>query len=163
MRRHRGYAGDAGVLVVGAGTAGWQLVRALRERDADLPITLLTACSGDIYDKPMLSVAVARGLDPATMAREAGADAARRLGIRLLAHTHALHVDTRLKTLRTSRGKLHWRQLVLAHGAAPALPAVLPPGLVWRGQRPGLLPAPARLAGPGTAAGGHHRRRPGRL
>ena len=154
MRRPRGYAADAGVLVVGAGTAGWQLVRALRERDADLPITLLTACSGDVYDKPMLSVAVARGLDPATLAREAGADAARRLGIRLLAHTHALHVDTRLKTLRTSRGTLHWRQLVLAHGAAPALPAVLPPGLVWRVNdlacyqrlRATLGPAPQQVA-----------------
>ena len=35
---------DAGVVIVGAGCAGWQMAQALREHDADLPITIVTDC-----------------------------------------------------------------------------------------------------------------------
>src|SRR5450830_1497573 len=44
--RHR-----AGVVIVGAGRAGWQMAEHLRAGDADLPITLVTNCTGDVYDK----------------------------------------------------------------------------------------------------------------
>ncbi len=123
---------DAGVLIVGAGRAGWQVAQALRERDAALAITLVCACAGDVYDKPQLSVAVARGIAVGALVREAAAAAAQRLNVRLIANTAAVHLDTATRTLRTTRGPLRWRQLVLAHGAEPALPAVLPPALVWR-------------------------------
>ena len=48
-----------GTVIVGAGRAGWQMAEALRARDAAMPITLVTDCNGDVYDKPMLSVAMA--------------------------------------------------------------------------------------------------------
>ncbi len=127
-----GRARQPGVLIVGAGRAGWQVAQALRERDASRPITVLSACAGDVYDKPLLSVAVARGLDPATMVRESAAAAARRLNVRLLSDTQAVAVDAPRRRLRSTRGTLRYSHLVLAHGAAPALPAVLPAALVWR-------------------------------
>ena len=65
--------GPAGVLIVGAGRAGWAMAQALRERDASLPITLVTRCAGDVYDKPMLSVAMARQLHDGALVRESGA------------------------------------------------------------------------------------------
>ena len=122
---------DAGTVIVGAGRAGWQMAQALRERDADMPITIVTSCSGDVYDKPMLSVAISRGIAPDRLARETAADAAMRLGVKLLAHTDAVRILPAARQLRTSRGTLRYRQLVLAHGAqARALPQ-LPASLCW--------------------------------
>lgn len=129
---HVAARGRAGVVIVGAGRAGWQMAQALRERDPAVPITVVAACSGDVYDKPQLSVAVARGVSPQALVRESAAACALRLNVRLLAHTQAVAIDAGRRRLRTTRGSLRWQQLVLAHGAAPVLPLELPPALVWR-------------------------------
>jgi len=121
-----------GVVIVGAGRAGWQIAQALRAGDAQLPITLVTACAGDVYDKPLLSVAMARNLAPQKLVKETGRDAARRLNVRLLPHTHAIRICTDTRHLRTTRGNLRYEQLVLAHGAQAKLPASLPAALCWR-------------------------------
>lgn len=132
--RGRGAAArhSAGVVIVGAGRAGWQMVQSLRERVADMPITLVTACNGDVYDKPLLSVALARGIPVERMAREAGADAAKRLGVRLLANTAAVRIQPASRQLRTSRGTLRYGQLVLAHGAQGRSLPQFPAALCWR-------------------------------
>jgi rubredoxin---NAD+ reductase len=123
---------DAGTVIIGAGRGGWQMAEALRERDADMPITLVTSCSGDVYDKPMLSVAMARAIAPEQLAHEKGSAAALRLGVRLIAHTDAVRVIAASRQLRTSRGTLRYRHLVLAHGAmARSLPQI-PPAMGWR-------------------------------
>lgn len=82
------------------------MAQALRERDADMPITLVTACSGDLYDKPMLSVAIARGMAVDKLARESGDQAAQRLGVRLLAHTQAVSITPAAATGVFSSRKL---------------------------------------------------------
>ena len=123
---------NAGTVIVGAGRAGWQMAQTLRERDADMPITLVTTCNGDLYDKPLLSVAMARGIAPDKLPRERGVDAASRLNVKLLAHTQAVRVVTSSRQLRTSRGTLRYKSLVMAHGAqARALPQ-FPAALCWR-------------------------------
>ena len=124
--------GDAGVVIVGAGRAGWQMAQALRERDADLPITLVAACDAAVYDKPLLSVALAKKLSLTALVKESAAAAAQRLNVRLLSRTHAVNVSTRANTLRTTRGSLRYRHLVLAHGAVPRDVAQLPASLCWR-------------------------------
>lgn len=126
-QRHR-----AGVVIVGAGRAGWQMAESLRAQDATVPITLVTTCNADVYDKPMLSVAMARGIAPDKLVKERGVDAARRLKVRLMAHTYAIHIDRGTRHVRTTRGTLRYDQLVLAHGAQAALPAELPASLCWR-------------------------------
>ena len=145
-RRTWPHAGSAGVVIVGAGRAGWQMAQALRERDAALPITMVAACSADVYDKPQLSVAVARGVSPQALVRESATACALRLNVRLLANTHAVAIDAERRRLRTTRGSLRWQQLVLAHGAAPVLPPELPTGAGVACQRPRRVPAAARLA-----------------
>ena len=123
---------SAGTVIVGAGRAGWQMAQALRAQDAAMPITLVTSCNGDVYDKPLLSVAMARGIAADKLSREKGADAALRLNIKLLANTNAIRITPSSRQLRTSRGTLRYQHLVLAHGAqARALPQ-FPPGLCWR-------------------------------
>lgn len=124
--------GTPGVVIVGGGRAGWQMAEALRALDTDLPITLVSACAADVYDKPLLSVAMARQMDPARLVKETGGEAAKRLGVRLLAHTDAVRICPDTRSLRTTRGTLRYDQLVLAHGAMAALPPALPATLVWR-------------------------------
>jgi len=121
-----------GVVIVGAGRAGWAVAQALREADAQLPITVLSACNGDVYDKPMISVAVARGLAPEAMVRESAAHAAARLNVRLRCSTQAVAIEPQARRLRTSRGTLRYSHLVLAHGAESVLPPVLAAHQVWR-------------------------------
>ena len=128
----RGKGARAGVVIVGAGRAGWQMAQSIREVDADVPITLVTACSGDVYDKPLLSVAMAKHIALEQLVRETGAQAAQRLGVTLLAQTQATRICTRTQTLHTTRGKHAYEQLVLAHGAQAALPPNMPAELCWR-------------------------------
>ena len=127
-----------GVVIVGAGRAGWQVAQALRaaghagHAGHSGAITIISACPGDVYDKPMLSVAVARGLDLDRLVRESADAAAARLQVHLLSGTQAVSIDADSRRLRTTRGSLRYSHLVLAHGAEPVLPAALPAALVWR-------------------------------
>lgn len=61
----RGKGARAGVVIVGAGRAGWQMAESIRDVDADVPIAL------------------------EQLVRETGAQAAQRLGVNLLAQTQA--------------------------------------------------------------------------
>jgi rubredoxin-NAD+ reductase len=121
-----------GVVIVGAGLAGRAVAEAIRCLDGAVPITMVTACAGDVYNKPELSVALARGLSPEAICRETGSDMARRLRVRLLASTFAVGVSPAQHVLRTTRGSVGYSHLVLAQGAKPALPAALPGNLAWR-------------------------------
>lgn len=125
-------AAAAGVVIVGAGRAGWAVAEALRAQDAELPITLVSACAADVYDKPLLSVALAKRIAADRLVRETGAAAAQRLGIKLMAHTQATRVCARTRQLTTTRGTLPFGELVLAHGAQVALPPTLPAERCWR-------------------------------
>jgi len=123
---------EPGVVIVGAGRAGWHLAQVLREHDAEIPITIITSCAGDIYDKPLLSVAMVRQITPEKLVKESGVEAARRLNVRLLAQTHAIRICQDTRQLRTTRGSIRYDHLVLAHGAQAALPPALPASLCWR-------------------------------
>ena len=123
---------ETGVVVVGAGLAGWAAVEAIRELDGDVPITLVCACSGDRYHKPELSVALSRGLTADKLVRETALNAASRLGIRLLNNTFATGLTPSGKQLRTTRGTLKYTKLILAQGSRPQLPAGLSSDHCWR-------------------------------
>ena len=123
---------SAGTIIVGAGRAGWQMAQALRVQDATMPITLVTSCNGDVYDKPLLSVAMARGIAVNKLPREKGAVAAQRLNVKLLANTQAIRITPSSRQLRTSRGTLRYQHLVLAHGAQARQLPQFPPSLCWR-------------------------------
>ncbi|WP_284451308.1 FAD-dependent oxidoreductase [Methylophaga thalassica] len=121
-----------GVVVVGAGMAGWSAVKAIRTLDSDIPITMISGCSANIYHKPELSIAISRGLKKKDLIRETAADAASRLGIRLYSDTFVVGLSTVSHQIRTTRGTIKYTHLILAQGARPALPSVLPEHLCWR-------------------------------
>ena len=123
---------NPGVVIVGAGRAGWQMAQTLRAQDAVMPITVVTACNGDVYDKPLLSIAMARGIAVDKLPRETGAEAAHRLNVTLLAHTQAIRITPASRQLRTTRGTLAYQHLVLAHGAESKALSQFPAALCWR-------------------------------
>ena len=123
---------NTGVVIVGAGVAGWSAVEAIRVLDENIPITVITACSGDVYSKPELSVALTRGSTPTTLKRETGAEAAARLRVRLVSETFAIGLSSSTRTVRTTRGHFRFTDLVIAQGAKSSAPPCLPAELSWR-------------------------------
>jgi rubredoxin-NAD+ reductase len=125
-------ARGVGVVIVGAGHAGWAAAEAMRAQDPLVPITLVTACEGDRYLKPELSIAMRRHSSRESLVRETGVASAARLQVRLMSETFAVGLSPALHQLRTTRGNLQYSSLILAQGARPALPEGLPAHLCWR-------------------------------
>ncbi|MFG1461432.1 FAD-dependent oxidoreductase [Xanthobacter sp. DSM 24535] len=121
-----------GVVIVGGGIAGRTAAEAVRALDGEIPITMVTACAGDVYHKPELSIALARGLSEQRLRKESGAHMAARLGVRLLDGAFAISLAPERHRLHTTRGPLAYSHLILAQGARPALPPALPADLCWR-------------------------------
>ncbi|MDN4546762.1 FAD-dependent oxidoreductase [Pseudomonas sp. C32] len=123
---------EPSIVIVGAGLAGWAAVEAIRALDAETPITLISACVGNLYHKPELSVALSRGMTADAIVRESANDAATRLGVKLYTETFVVGLATGSHQLRTTRGTLKYTKLILAQGAKPILPPEFPPHLCWR-------------------------------
>ena len=121
-----------GVVIVGAGHAGWAAAEAVRAQDANVSITIVTACDADRYLKPELSIAMRRGSSRESLVRETGRASAERLRVRLLTQTYAVGLSPSLHQLRTTGGILRYTSLILAQGAQPVLPALMPAHLCWR-------------------------------
>ncbi|WP_413163200.1 NADH:flavorubredoxin reductase NorW [Aeromonas salmonicida] len=112
------------ILVIGSGFAAQQLVKSLRKLDAEQPIRLITADSGDEYNKPDLSHVVSRGCTAAAMTRLSGSDFAEQQRIALLPHCPVLGIDPARHIVMTGQGEFAYGQLVLATGASAARPAI---------------------------------------
>lgn len=117
---------DAGIsreiVVIGSGFAAQQLVKSLRKLDWDQPIRLITADSGDEYNKPDLSHVVSRGCPAAAMTRQSGSDFAEQQRIALLPHCPVHGIDPVRRLVLTEQGEFPYGKLVLATGASAARP-----------------------------------------
>ncbi|MBF4490274.1 FAD-dependent oxidoreductase [Psychrobacter sp. N25K4-3-2] len=131
-----------GIVIIGAGLAGWHVIDAIRAKDKDIPITLVTADSGDRYHKPMLTMAISQKKSAADLVRATGVDAAEAANVKLLANTQVTDVDTTTQQLQlisalrsdpanTDYATISYGKLVLAMGAHPIFPKSLPEELVW--------------------------------
>ena len=116
------------IVVVGAGLAGWTVVREVRKLDAATPIVVVTADSGDFYAKPSLSNAFAQKKAPAQLVTTPAARMVETLNVTLMPFTRVDSIDTTARTLRTTASDtaggtaaadLPYRDLVLALGALP--------------------------------------------
>ncbi|MDN6274886.1 FAD-dependent oxidoreductase [Psychrobacter sp.] len=133
---------ENGIVIIGAGLAGWHVVDAVRAKDKDIPITLITADSGDRYHKPMLTMAISQKKSAADLVRATGADAAEAANIKLLANTQVTDIDAASQQLQlvsalrsdpvyTNYATADYGKLILAMGAHPIFPKSLPENLVW--------------------------------
>ncbi|RPH19881.1 MAG: rubredoxin [Alteromonadaceae bacterium TMED7] len=125
------FSKQPGIVVVGAGTAGWSVIEAIRKVDTEVPITLVSACNGHRYHKPELSVAISRGLDGEKLVKETAEQAGKRLQVKLLTSTFAVSINSSVNELRTTRGTVQYTQLILAQGAKPFLPEELSSEKCW--------------------------------
>lgn len=124
------------VVIIGAGLAGWHVIDAIRIKDKDIPITLITSDNADRYHKPMLTMAISQNKRPIDLVRATGADAAKAANITLLAHTQVSDIDSSSQQLQLTDSNSHtstieYGKLVLAMGAHPIYPKSLPKDLVW--------------------------------
>lgn len=133
---------SSGVVIIGAGLAGWHVIDAIRSKDTDIPITLITADNGDRYHKPMLTMAISQNKAATDLVRATGADGAATAGITLLADTNVSDIDAdkqQLQLISANRSDpaninyatISYDKLVLAMGAHPIFPKSLPQDLVW--------------------------------
>lgn len=120
-----------GIVIIGAGLAGWAVVDAIRALDTDANITLISSDSADRYHKPMLSVAFSQGKTRTDLVRTTGEQSTQEKSITLLAHTFVTNIDSHTKTLSTTRGQVHYDKLVLAIGANPAYPPTIDKDKAW--------------------------------
>ncbi|UNU72564.1 FAD-dependent oxidoreductase [Moraxella nasovis] len=122
---------NKGVVIIGAGLAGWAVADALRALDKDIPITIICSDTGDRYHKPMLSVAISQGKTRDDLVRTTAMQSATEHRIRLLANTFVTHIDADSKTLHTTRGNVGYDDLVLAIGAVPFYPPHIATDMAW--------------------------------
>ena len=131
-----------GIVIIGAGLAGWHVIDAIRAKDKDVPITLITTDSGDRYHKPMLTMAISQKKSAADLVRATGTDAAKAAQVTLLANTQVTDIDPASQTVQlisalrsdpvyTNYATISYDKLVLAMGAHPIFPKSLPEDLVW--------------------------------
>ncbi|MEZ7517956.1 FAD-dependent oxidoreductase [Psychrobacter sp. NPDC078370] len=131
-----------GVVIIGAGLAGWHVIDAIRAKDKDIPITLITADSGDRYHKPMLTMAISQNKSASDLVRATGSEAAEAANVNLLANTQVTDIDASTQQLQlvsalrsdpvyTNYATISYDKLVLAMGAHPIFPSSLPEDLVW--------------------------------
>jgi len=131
-----------GIVIIGAGLAGWHVIDAIRVKDKDVPITLITSDNGDRYHKPMLTMAISQQKSAADLVRATGSEAAEAANITLLANTQVTDIDAAAQTIQlisalrsdpvyTNYATISYEKLVLAMGAHPIFPSSLPEDLVW--------------------------------
>lgn len=120
-----------GVVIIGAGLAGWSVVDAIRALDKQIPITLICGDSGDRYHKPMLSVAISQGKTATDLVRATAEQSAKDNQIQLLNHTFVTNIDSHAKRLMTTRGELGYDDLVFAIGANCAYPPTIAKDMAW--------------------------------
>ncbi|MEN3280103.1 MAG: nitrite reductase large subunit [Solirubrobacteraceae bacterium] len=117
----------AGVVVVGGGIAGQAVCEALREHDADTPITLVCAEPRLPYDRVRLSEILVSGASTETLAlRPPEWFEDQRVGVLVGRRVAAVRPDERFVVLEDG-AVLPYRALVLATGSNPLMPPI--PGI----------------------------------
>lgn len=122
----------APLIIIGSGMAGIGLLKQLRALDTERPVTLITADSGDDYSKPLLSTGFAKRLSPERLAARTALEVADQLGAVVRTHTRVDAIDLAGRNLLIGEERLPYGELILATGAAPAVPFSVPEALAGR-------------------------------
>jgi nitrite reductase (NADH) large subunit len=126
-----------GIVIVGGGIAGHALCEALRDRDRDVPLTLVCGEPRLPYDRVRLSEILVSGEDPDSLALRPSEWFEDR-AIRVLTGTRVLGLDAAsngIRLLSLSEGPpLPFDALALATGSQPLMPPL--PGIELPGVHP---------------------------
>lgn len=112
----------APIIIIGSGFAAYQLVKAIRRTDRELPIHVFTADDGSDYNKPDLSHVFSRQQNAVDLVRQSGEAFAAEQNIVLYAYCRVDAIDTEMKTVMVSGQLYAYSKLVLATGANAFVP-----------------------------------------
>jgi rubredoxin-NAD+ reductase len=107
------------LVIIGAGLAGYTVLREFRKRDSTTPVTLITADEGDFYAKPNLSSALGAGKSAAQLVNAPRQKMAADLSAEIRPNTRVMAIDPARHRLQLADGELSYGRLVLALGADP--------------------------------------------
>ncbi|WP_299013675.1 NADH:flavorubredoxin reductase NorW [uncultured Photobacterium sp.] len=113
---------DKHIVIIGSGFAAYQLVKSLRKLDEAVPVTVITADSGDEYSKPDLSHVFSKKQTATDLIKQSAADFANTYDIRLLNFTTVLSIDTDTKKVQLTDSSISYSELVLTTGASSYVP-----------------------------------------
>ncbi|MFT4029341.1 MAG: FAD-dependent oxidoreductase [Protaetiibacter sp.] len=112
-------AASEGIVIVGAGIAGFTLAESLRAEGMEAPITVIGEETHPPYLRPPLSKQVMSGAWTLEQTAIADRDSWDRLGVRFLAGTRATSVDGTARVIRTDDADVPFGILVIATGVHP--------------------------------------------
>jgi len=114
----------APIVIIGSGFAAYQLVKALRRQNSETDICVITADSGDDYNKPDLSHVFSKKQSVADVINTTATEFATQYNIRLLTNTRVNEIDGFNKFIIAGEHKISYSKLVLATGATPFRPVI---------------------------------------
>lgn len=112
------------IVIIGTGFAARQLVKNLRKLDQQVPISLITADSGDEYNKPDLSHVFTLKQSADDLTRQTGAQFALENNLSLYANTLVTSIDRGGRQVICGDLRFPYQKLVLATGARAIVPQV---------------------------------------
>ncbi|UUE59723.1 NADH:flavorubredoxin reductase NorW [Pectobacterium aroidearum] len=112
------------IVIIGAGFAARQLIRQLRKLDAHRPIRLITADSGDEYNKPDLSHVMSLQQHADDLTKMQATAFAEENRITLLANTRVTAIDRHTQQVVCGTERYDYHKLVFAAGASAIVPPI---------------------------------------
>jgi nitrite reductase (NADH) large subunit len=145
---------SAGIVIVGGGIAGQAVCEEVRQRDAQIPITLVCAEPSAPYDRVRLSEILVSGEDPQTL-RLRPPEWYDDHDVELLVGRTVTWVDPARRVLGLDDvEELAYGQLVLATGSQPLMPPI--PGIDLEGVHPFRGPGDCEAIRGAAAGGAEH-------
>lgn len=110
--------GNAPVVIIGTGLAGYNLAREFRKLDKETPLLLITSDDGRSYSKPMLSTGFTKDTTADDLAQADAGKMAKQLKASVWTFTQVTAINTAQQTLSVGSSiTIHYKSLVLAWGA----------------------------------------------
>lgn len=105
------------IIIIGTGLAGYQLAREFRRVNAEIPLTIITADSGQYYSKPQLSTALTNKKTAETLVTASADNMAQQLNATIIPHTTVTQIDPEQQIVFAGNQSFHYDKLVIACGA----------------------------------------------
>ncbi|WP_394243054.1 NADH:flavorubredoxin reductase NorW [Vibrio astriarenae] len=117
------------VIIIGSGFAAYQLVKTIRRMSTDIAIQVITADTGDVYNKPDLSHVFSRHQTANDLVTQTGEEFAAEHGVELIKGVVVTNIDTTQQIVVAGGAEYPYSKLVLATGANSFIPSMLGDGV----------------------------------
>jgi rubredoxin---NAD+ reductase len=111
------------VLVIGAGHAGFQIVKMLRAQKFEGSIAIVCADNGDYYSKPALSTAFSKKQSPDGLVIQSAEKIQLQFNCEMMTHAEVISLNREDKTLHIQKNQqqstIQYGKLIIATGAVP--------------------------------------------